>query len=197
MEAPLPSGREDIVEAWRRRGLPFVVARGRENDPAGSVRLGLSLPDRRRVSLHVNARAVARRAGPPALREAIPAAPAAWRESLIRLDEAAAAIGAAARVYGSLAWLLCSGEAFLQASSDIDLLFAPDGRAQAEALLGILTQAPEPPSLDGEFLLPGGWGVAWRELARRPPSVLLKGQKRLELRSPEQVLIALESGREP
>lgn len=190
----LPSNREDILEAWRTRGLPFVVARGLEDDPADTVRLGLSLPNRSRVGLHVQIGALERRAGPPALRDAIPIAPLEWRDQMTRLDKASADVGATAHIYGSLAWLLRSGDAYVKPSSDIDLLFAPSGRAQAEALLDILCQMPEPPSWDGEFLLPGGWGAAWRELARRPPSVLLKGIRRLELWSPEQVFVALESG---
>lgn len=190
----LPLSREDILEAWRARGLPFVVARGLEDDPADTVRLGLSLPNRSRIGLHVHIRALERRAGPPALRDAISVAPRSWREEMMRLDEAVAAIGATVHIYGSLAWLLRSGDAYVQPGSDIDLLFAPTGRSQAEALLDILGKLREPPSWDGEFVLPGGWGAAWRELARRPPSVLLKGLRRLELWSPEQVFVALESG---
>lgn len=197
LAGPLASNREDIIEAWRSRGLPFVVARGREEDPANSVRLGLSLPNRSRVGLHLYACAVERRAGPPALRDAIPAAPPAWRDAMTGLCEAANAVGAAAAVYGSLAWMHYSGDAYVQASSDVDLLFTPKSRVQAEALLDILTELPEPPSWDGELLLPGGWGVAWRELARRPPSVLLKGMRTLELRSPEEIFVALESGQKP
>jgi phosphoribosyl-dephospho-CoA transferase len=191
---PLAPGSEDFLEAWRSRNLPFVVARSQKEDPPDSVRLGLSLPNRRRIGLHLRADAVLRAAPPPVLASAIPFAPPSWRGPMERLDAATTAIGSLARVYGSLAWRFYSGDAYIQSDSDVDLLFAPTGWPQAEALLDVLVQLPEPPSWDGEFLLPDGWAVAWRELARRPPTVLLKGHRGLELRKRKEVFAAFGSG---
>jgi phosphoribosyl-dephospho-CoA transferase len=191
---PLTPGCEEHLVAWSSRNLPFVVARSQKEDPANSVRLGLSLPNRRRIGLFLRAEAVARAAPPPPLAGAVPFAPPTWREPMEHLDAAAKAIGALARVYGSLAWRFYSGDAYIKGDSDVDLLFAPTGWPQAEALLDVLIKLPEPPSWDGEFLLPDGWAVAWRELARRPPTVLLKGHRGLELRSHKEVFAGLQAG---
>lgn len=192
-----PQDGQDEIESWQARGLPFVVARSLPQDRDGAVRLGLSLTNRRRIGFVILQEAIRRRAEPPLLSEAAAAAPRAWRANIARLAEAAAALGAPARVYGSLAWSLHSGDSYVTANSDVDLLFAPTELAQAEALLALLASLPEPPRWDGEFALPGGWAAAWRELARRPPSVLLKGRRSLTLCGADDVFAAFASGQPP
>jgi len=90
----------------------------------------------------------------------------------------AQAAGLSVTVYGSLAWEYRCGTAYVRADSDVDLLFD----AQAAPLLGpVLTLAQAlsadagVPRLDGELILPGGAAVAWRELARQPEELLVKG----------------------
>ena len=86
--------------------------------------------------------------------------------------------GLSVAVYGSLAWEYRCGTAYVRADSDVDLLF--DGQA-APSLGPVLTLAralsPDAgaPRLDGELILPGGAAVAWREFARRPEELLIKG----------------------
>lgn len=194
---PLAPDCEAPIESWRSRNLPFVVARGQKDDPADSVRLGLSQPDRRRIGMFVHWDAVERAAPPPLLADVVPSAPSAWRKAMASLAVSAAALGAAPRVYGSIAWRFYSGDAYVKHDSDVDLLFAPTGWLQAETLLDLLTRLPEPPSWDGEFLLRNGWAVAWRELIRRPPTVLLKGLRGLELKNRKDVLAAFDAEQTP
>jgi len=68
--------------------------------------------------------------------------------------------------------------AYVRPDSDVDLLFD----AQAAPPLGpvldfvdALSADAHTPRLDGELILPGGAAVAWRELARRPDELLVKG----------------------
>ena len=42
-------------------------------------------------------------------------------------------------------------------------------------LLEALSADASTPRLDGELILPGGGAVAWREFARRPDELLVKG----------------------
>ena len=53
LRTPLTAEDRDAVEGWRRRGLPLVVARRQPADAADDLRLGLSLPDKRRIGVHV------------------------------------------------------------------------------------------------------------------------------------------------
>lgn len=113
--------------------------------------------------------------------EARTAAQAAmWTQALTGLAARAADAGFTARVFGSLAWGFLTGLSYVRPDSDVDLLFAPESWSDVLRLVDLLTAAaaqapPGAPRLDGEIVLPGGWGASWRELAARPRAVLLKG----------------------
>lgn len=101
------------------------------------------------------------------------------------LAERLADAGFLARVFGSLAWGWLTGLSYVRPDSDVDLLIEPDSWGDAVRLTDLLTEAAAAagaPRLDGEIILPGGWGVAWRELAARPNAVLLKGGEDAVLR---------------
>jgi phosphoribosyl-dephospho-CoA transferase len=168
----------EAAAAWIAAGRPFVATR---RDPARpeAVALGLALAPGapvRRVALAVDPAAVVRVAPPLALRDVLPSAPAAWREPLAALDRAARAAGLALRVHGSLAWQHLSGAAHVGPSSDVDLLARPRDAAALRALLALLEGAEGRggPRLDGEVILPGERGVAWRELRSGSARVLVK-----------------------
>ena len=78
LRTPLTQEDRDAVEGWRRRGLPLVVARRQPADAADDLRLGLSLPDKRRIGVHVASSAAVTHAGPPALAAVLASAPAVW-----------------------------------------------------------------------------------------------------------------------
>ncbi|HRQ83315.1 MAG TPA: malonate decarboxylase holo-[acyl-carrier-protein] synthase, partial [Azospirillaceae bacterium] len=173
--------------AWRAAGRPFVVARRLPGDPAGFIRLGLATPEKRRVGLLAPLSAVARTATAPLLTEAARSscAPPPWGPFLGGLAGRLAGAGFAVRVFGSLAWGFLTGLPYVRPDSDVDLLFEPDSWTEAVRLADLLsaeTPPPGAPRLDGEIILPGGWGAAWRELAARPKAVLLKGGEEAVLR---------------
>lgn len=182
-----------LTAAWRGAGRPFVVARRLPGDPAEFIRLGLATPEKRRVGLLAPVSAVARTATAPLLAEAARAscAPPPWGQSLGALAERLADAGFAARVFGSLAWGFFTGLPYVRPDSDVDLLFEPDsweGAVRLADLLSAENPPPGAPRLDGEIIiLPGGWGVAWRELAARPAAVLLKGEQDAVLRPYSQL----------
>lgn len=183
-----------LTAVWRAASRPFIAARLLPHDPVGFIRLGLSTPDKRRVGLLAPAAAAARVAPPPLLAEAAlcGVAPAAWAASLTALAARLADAGFTARVFGSLAWGFFTGLPYVRPDSDVDLLFEPQSWADVAHLADLLSAvaaqpAPGAPRLDGEIVLPGGWGASWRELAARPRAVLLKGPKDVVLRPYEQL----------
>ncbi len=189
LRSPLAEAERAEVADWCRAGRPLVIARGRPEDGAGELRLGLATPDKRRIGLHVTADAVAARLDPLPLAEAVGAAPEAWRPILAELVRRAQDVGVTPAVYGSLAWQHRTGLAYVRPESDIDLLFAPRERWQLDRLLNLLTTVGDgTPRLDGEILLPDGAAVAWRELAGRPARLLVKGPAAVSLRDLQSVL---------
>jgi phosphoribosyl-dephospho-CoA transferase len=189
---PLAGDALSAVRAWIARGRPAVACRGATR-VAGAVALGVALPPGgrlRRVAFSVRREAVARRSPPLALAAALPAAPPAWRAPLEALGRDAAGAGLDVRVYGSLAWQQLSGEAYLTAASDVDLLVAARDAGELRRALGLLRPraGDDAPRLDGELLLPGGRGVAWRELARAPARLLVKAIDGVEVAPARAVL---------
>lgn len=158
----------EAVRAWLAAGRPLVVASQHGLDER-QVRLGLTLPGsaRRRVGLVVARGALQRVAPALALREAIASAPAGWRPVIGEVERLCRHSGVMARVFGSLAAQVASGERYLDADSDLDLLFECRAGSDLDELLGGLRALDDArPRLDGEIRLPCDWDVAWRELAR-------------------------------
>ncbi len=182
---------------WIAAGRPLVAAR----QSAGGERLllGLSLPlelQRKRLSIAIDRSEVAEICPPSALRDCLPRLPAAQAEILGRLDAGAAACAVRLGVFGSLAWETLSGESYLHAESDIDLICDVATLAQLDAMLALLHKAANalPCRLDGELRFPGGHAVAWQEIAaqrnRAAALVLVKGEQEVGLQ-PVQALLAM------
>jgi phosphoribosyl-dephospho-CoA transferase len=186
------------VRAWTALGRPAVACRG-AGRVAGAISLGITLPPGgplRRVAFSVRSEAVARTSPPLPLAAALPAAPASWRAPLEALGREAAAAGLEVRVYGSLAWQRLCGEPYLTAASDVDLLVPARDAAELRLALRLLRARAghRAPRLDGEILLPGGGGVAWRELARVPGRVLVKTAHAVAIAPTRAVLGPLAEG---
>lgn len=173
LRAPIGAGVQRMIEDWRVRGAPFVVAAGSSET---GLRLGLATPDKHRIGFHLDRTAVCRIAPPPTLEESAIVAPRAWRTRLDTIGAAAHVAKIAVSVYGSLAWTYRSSVAFVSVDSDLDLLLTPCGAtlAQIYAFLGELLATDGAPRLDGELLLTDV-AVAWREFERRPERLLVKG----------------------
>lgn len=186
------TGRE--VAAWYEAGHGFVVASARPGDAAGSVRLGLATPDKRRIGFVVPSDAIASITPAPGLAEARSHAPNAWAPTIDRLLDLCSKARLHARVFGSLAWTTTSGIDFLRPGSDLDLLLSPCGAetaSLAEVVAQLLATTGEGPHLDGELVLSDGSAVHLREFAARPADILLKahgGAKLVTLQSIDAIL---------
>jgi len=166
-----PAGTRDAIAGWGRAGWPGVVTRAHADLGPGQVALGIALPPRPvdgskpRIALSCGAGDIDR-AGPAlALADAVEAAPSAWRKALAALDEEAVDAGLNLRVYGSLAFQALTGQAYVTARSDIDLLLHPATALDYRYALALLARHARVLPLDGEIVFGGGLAVAWKELA--------------------------------
>jgi len=195
------SGRLDkptraIVRAWFDRDLPAVARRHAEDDPENAVPLGIpSTPreGRLRIAFNVPQSRVRKTEPPLALCRVISSAPPAWQAALTELNTSFRVARIGVRVYGSLAWQHITQEDHVTERSDVDLLLKPEDRPQLELALALLQDWEVQTGLraDGEFLLPDGAAVAWRELLHARGRVLVKSSRSLTLRTVSELLGAL------
>jgi phosphoribosyl-dephospho-CoA transferase len=191
----------DIAGNWIQKSWPLVVARQSDEAArlAGHMQLGITLPSapaRTRVALRVPQAAIISYSRPLLLKDAIAYAPPAWREHLSAVSEICAAQAVVARVYGSLSTQAFTAKNYLDAASDVDVLFECSKETQLHKLFnGLHTLAEQTPHLDGEILAPNGWAVAWRELAaalqaETPGKLLAKSYGEARLLTVDQLFAA-------
>jgi phosphoribosyl-dephospho-CoA transferase len=170
----LPDEAARQISLWQAAGHPFVVASRRHGDDEGGVRLGLAGPGKTRLSFVTATAALASHQPPPQLAEMALACPPDWQPMLARLTALADEFDLTLRAFGSAMWQALTGQAYLSATSDLDLLIEPATSARREAGLAALAALKTPVRLDGEIRL-AGWGdVAWREWLGGAERVLLK-----------------------
>ena len=189
-------GQHAAIEQWRHANWPAVVRRADATLAPGRLSLGIPLPPspdgvKGRIALDAAHGDVARCSAPLALADAARAAPERWRPLLDVL-----ASSMALRAYGSLAMQAITGEIYLTAASDIDLLCYPsDARALRGALMLLESHAAVLP-LDGEIVFPSGDAVAWKEwigAADNQARVLVKGTNVVRLATTSSLLATLEA----
>ena len=171
--AVAPSASRATIGGWGAAGWPAVVTRTHAGLAPGQVALGIALPPRLdgskpRIGIEADRADILRTTGAMQLADAISAAPPGWRAALAMLDHEAAGAGLALRVYGSLAFQALTGQAYLTAGSDIDLLLHPATTAHYHCALDLLLHHAGVLPLDGELVFGGAQGVAWKELATCP-----------------------------
>ena len=182
------TAQSEMARDWVTQGLPLVVAR--QSAPpcidANQILLGFTLPSapaRTRVSLRADRAAIIRHSRPLSLSDAMQHAPQTWQPGMNLLLALFERTGTVARVYGSLSSQAFTGRHYLDAASDLDLLFeCSDASKLAELLAGLQGFPLQAPRIDGEILAASGWAVAWRELASalltdNPRQVLAKSDR--------------------
>jgi phosphoribosyl-dephospho-CoA transferase len=179
---------------WHRLH-PFVVTRCPAASSADSLRLGLALPDKRRIAFEVRRDAVAELSAPPRLVDTIESGPADWRTRLREIVQTARRFDTEVRVYGSLAWQHLTQLDYIHAASDVDLLLRADQWENARRLADELGRMNGNPRLDGELTLPDGSGVAWREINGGAARLLVKGDASVVLMTRGELRAIVESAR--
>jgi phosphoribosyl-dephospho-CoA transferase len=152
---------------WQARGLPAVVRRSEPGTAPGMVCLGIPAPPDAHSGQKVRLGFAAELSHVAAVRVPLSLdqvdAPAEWQPGLASLDVALRAAGVECRVFGSLAMQTLTGERYLGASSDIDLLLRPLDCAQLDTGLAVVARHAQSLPLDGEIEFPSGHAVSWKE----------------------------------
>jgi phosphoribosyl-dephospho-CoA transferase len=187
------SGMADLplVADWALREWPVIVRRRMAGDLVSGVPAALPLPPshgKRRLAFSFAAGTALVALPPVLLSDAAPTAPPEWQPIVAALLDLGKAAGTTPRVFGALLWEHATGMPYLTARSDMDLLWSipdePTAALLAEGLLRL--DADGPVRLDGEFELPDGAAVNWRELAQSSPDlgdkVLIKTIDGVEIR---------------
>jgi phosphoribosyl-dephospho-CoA transferase len=168
---------------WAVRSLPLVGRRHEAGVGADMACLGAPLPPdrngvKRRAAFTVPLDEVAHASPPLALPAAAAACaasmPPAWGEPLGELCGRLPGL----RVYGSFAMQALTGDAYITAASDIDLLFTPSNPDELESGLRELQSFAQRLPLDGEVLFPSGDAVAWKEWVAAGPSARVLAKRR-------------------
>ncbi len=169
-----------LVADWAERGWPVIVRRRMSGDGADDVPAALPLPPshgKQRIALSFPSGASMTALPPVLLRDAAPAAPAAWQPVIAALVGFSGGAAMAPCVFGALLWEHATSLPYLTATSDLDLLWHVPDEAAAGSLIRMLLglDASGIVRLDGEAVLPDGAGVNWRELAQAggPASTVL------------------------
>jgi len=148
------------------RGLPAVVRRNEPGTPSTLLCLGIPAPpdasgQKVRLGFAVERGHVVKAL--PALALDSVEAPVTWQPGLASLRIALRAAGIDCRVFGSLAMQTLTGDRYLSAASDVDLLLRPLNGAQLEAGLALVARHAQSLPLDGEIEFPFGHAVSWKE----------------------------------
>ncbi|MCU6434499.1 malonate decarboxylase holo-[acyl-carrier-protein] synthase [Undibacterium sp. Jales W-56] len=183
------------LNLWQQQNWPLIVRRHDADAAADVICLGLALPPdsidgrKQRIALRVARQLIAK--STPALRltDIIHAAPVRWQHHLGAL--ALASAGLDLRAFGSVALQHLTGQSYVTASSDIDLLFYPKNPAELERGLPLLASFSAHLPLDGEIVFPNDQAVSWKEwqMATSPQSrVLVKAMGTVNLVSTASLL---------
>lgn len=202
--ATVQASSADAVDLWHQADWPAVVRRAEQRLAPELLAIGIALPPaaaggvKTRIACHVPAAEVRRHMPPLRIAQAIEAAPQPWQPLLAALEQQAATVeGMAVRVYGSVALQALTGQSYLTAASDIDLLLHPATRAQLFSGLDLLSSHATRLPLDGEIVFPRGRAVAWKELLRALGSapgsrVLVKHMQGVSLETAQDLVASLK-----
>jgi phosphoribosyl-dephospho-CoA transferase len=202
-EDSIPADSRHATTLWRQHDWPAVVRRQESDIVEGRLCLGLALPPdpasgrKQRIPLTVSSRHIAKVLAPVTIGSLIADAPPVWAASLESLNSKASAVGLTLRAYGSLALQVLTGQTYLTASSDIDVLLYPLTREQLCAGVALLSEAATRIPIDGEIVFPSGEAVAWKEWinamdGKTGVRVLAKDSHGVHLALPQTLLATLK-----
>ncbi|MFZ6723068.1 malonate decarboxylase holo-[acyl-carrier-protein] synthase [Undibacterium sp. Ji49W] len=199
----------DMLRQWQQQEWPAVVTRRHPDVAEDEVCIGFPLPpvdgNKPRFAAVVKAEHIVVHQSALSLHGVLAVAPVNWQAALQNLHQQALIAGIKLRVYGSLAMQFLTGQNYLSATSDIDILFRPFHQAQLRAGLALLQEFQQLLPLDGEIVFPGEAAVAWKEWALPADTeqefnqqrVIVKGMHSVSLRTRQSLLAHLSEGELP
>jgi len=131
----------------------------------------------RRVSVQARHELVLRVERPPSLAAvAASGSNGAMAKAISRFAAAALDEGLNIHVFGSWMWQALTGDAYVNAGSDLDVLIEVANEPEAGQAADFLQRQATvcPMKIDGELSIPGRGEVHWREYFGDTPAILLK-----------------------
>jgi phosphoribosyl-dephospho-CoA transferase len=182
----------ELLSGWADQGWPVMVRRYLASDTSDRIPVAVSLPraaGKAGMALQVSQQDVLECLAPTSLSDAAAHAPSGWRSVLQQLVAIATRFGSAHAVFGSLLWQRLTGMTYLHAGSDLDLIWRVADSAQAVQLAAAIDAcaAHSPMPIDGEFILPSGGAVNWREFHSRRQEVLVKTLRGVDIVARQQL----------
>ena len=153
----LPESWRDAAAQRRDKGGPATNRRKEADAAEEHACLGIALPPapdsglKRRIGFRVRAACIENMADPVELTRIVPVAPLPWQQHLAALEQQAAEAGIRFLAYGSAALQCITGERYMTASSDLDLLFHPRTHAQLAKGMELLSSFSPAVPHDGGF----------------------------------------------
>jgi phosphoribosyl-dephospho-CoA transferase len=186
------------IEDWLAAGHPLMLRSRAAEDPSTHLPAGFALPPaqgKARMALAVASDAVDHIEAPPELACLADALAAPYASLAKRLDSAARQLGFVARAFGSAAWQWRSGQPYMNAGSDIDVVASPPNADALAAWLACLEASERDTGIriDGEVLIAGVLAVHWREWASGTAEVLVKQDAGPQLLARKQLEAAWSS----
>lgn len=198
----------ELLRQWQQEEWPAVVTRRQPDTAEDEVCIGFPLPpvagNKLRFAARVKAEHIALHQSALSLHNVVAVVPPAWQAGLQSLHQHALMAGIKLRVYGSVAMQFLTGQDYLNATSDIDILFRPYQQAQLRAGLALLHEQQTLP-IDGEIVFPGEAAVAWKEWIQAAHAgqdfnqqrVMVKDMHGVSLRTRQSLLDLLPEGELP
>jgi phosphoribosyl-dephospho-CoA transferase len=167
------------LRTWAQQGWPVIVRRRWLGEPRELIPAAIPLPPssgKLRIALQLSADDIANSIKAVTLLDSQVAAPESWRTTLDSIVAIAGRCGVKTHVFGSLLWQFLTGIQYIGPNSDVDLLWHVTTLAQARELANGIDNVETDGELriDGEFILPDGAGLNWREFHRALDCVLVK-----------------------
>ena len=162
------------IRNWLAAGFPVIVRR--QGTTADGIHCGIPLPisgGLRRIPFCVRQKAVQKRLALPRLQDCLDVLPKGRpvSEKLLSINP---------EVFGSLAWQYLTGQEFLHAQSDLDLLIRVRNPGELQELLHALPGIATP-FCDIEILLWNDRAFSWREWVTSASSILVKSDHQVFL----------------
>jgi len=182
---------DPMIARWADNGWPVIVRRYLPTDSANQIPVAISLPPmpvKSGAALQFAAGQIKSRVPAVSLRSDITRVPRSWTGTLQTLLDIGECYESEPALFGSALWQTLTGATYLSESSDLDLTWQVTRYSQAVALGRAIAACADssPMRIDGEFVLPDGAAVNWREF-HTAPEVMVKTLHRVECRSAQSL----------
>jgi len=181
------------IASWAENRWPVMVRRYLPTDKPHQIPVAISLPPtplKSGLALQLAPDQIGTHVPAVSIRSGIVSAPDFWARTLHTLIEIGECFDTEPVLFGSLLWQTLTGAIYLNERSDLDLIWPVSRYSQALGLGRAIAACADssPMRIDGEFVLPDGAAVNWREFLNAP-EVMVKTLHRIECRAVHSLFV--------